>query len=176
MQKPTKWQAVKKRWRFFYMDNKLHRMLRVYRGRDEVIAWCYSERQRVVYSWSAVKRYGEPGVTSAEASSILNRAQATLKMRVHNGTVSRPEQTYRIPDGISPGRYIWRKSDVLKALDDFASTAKGRPAGADALAAYSNDLPSKQEVRAEMDFGMRLYSKGDDGKMVRIWEAEEGNF
>lgn len=166
--------VVKKRWKYFYVDDKLHRLLAMNRGRDEIIAWSYPDRERRIYSWSAVKRYGEPGLRTKEAAEILNRHNITLLKYLHLNWVPRPQRTYKIPDGTNPGIHIWRKSDILKALDHASNIHKGW-ARKDGFI-NAPHLPSRSEVHAEAEYNMKLYAKDSDGNLVRIWAAEGDDF
>ena len=42
------------------MNNKLHKVIRLSKARDELIAWCYTDKKRVLYSYVDVKKkYGK---------------------------------------------------------------------------------------------------------------------
>lgn len=163
-----------KRWKYFFMDDKLHRLLRLNRGRDEVLAWSYPDRSKVVYSWSAVKKYGEPGRLNREVSEILNRHHITLLKYLSRDWIPKPQQTYKIPDGTRPGIYVWSKRYIMRALEHASSIHKGW-ARKDGFI-HAPDLPSPEEVRAEADYKIRLYAKDQDGNFIRVWAAEESEF
>lgn len=165
---------VVKRWRYFFINDKLHKLIRLNRGRDEVLAWSYPDRCKVVYTWSVVKKYGEPGKRNKEVAEMLNRHHITLLKYLSKDWVPKPPQTYKIPDGEKPGIYIWSKRDIMRALDHAASINKGWKR-ADGFINAPN-LPTPSEVRAETDYNMRLYAQGKDGKLVRVWIAEESDF
>lgn len=149
-------------------------MLGLNRGRDEIIAWSYSDREKRIYSWSAVKRSGEPALSTKQAAEILNRHNITVLKYLMNEWIPRPQRTYRIPNGERPGPHKWRKSDILKALEYASNIHKGWERKDGFINAPH--LPSKDEVRSEVDYNLKLYAKNADGKLVRIWAAEGNDF
>jgi hypothetical protein len=40
---------------YFFLDGKIHKSLHISRARDEIVAWCYPEKRRVMYNYSLVK-------------------------------------------------------------------------------------------------------------------------
>lgn len=161
---------TKKRWKYFYLDGKLHRLYAFNRGRDEAIAWSYPDRKKVIYSWSAVKKFGYPGFRRNEVADILNRHKISISRYIFNGQIPIPQHTYKIPDGEDVGIYIWSRDDILKALDYMSGIHKGWPRNDGFINAPG--LPSRDEVRAETEHGLKLFTLTKDGRLVRVWEAE----
>lgn len=161
---------VKKRWKYFYLDGKLHQLYAFNRGKDEAIAWSYPDRKKVIYSWSSVKKYGYPGFKAREVANILNRHKVSLSRYMMKGQVPIPQCTYRIPDGQESGIYIWSKDDILKTLEYISTIHKGWPRNDGFINAP--DIPTREEVRAETEYELKLFTLTRDGKLVRVWDAE----
>lgn len=166
--------SAKKRWKYFYLDGKLHKLYAINRGKDEAIAWSYPDRKKMIYSWTAVKKYGHSGYRSWEVAQILNRHRLSINRYMMNGQIPIPQSTYRIPDGTETGIYIWSRDDILKALEYISTIHKGWPRNDGFINAPN--IPSRDEVRAETEYGLRLYTLNKEGKLVRVWDAEREEF
>jgi len=48
-----------KKLRYFFLNDKVHKVLRSSRSKDEIVAWCYPDHKRVMYSYSQVEKHME---------------------------------------------------------------------------------------------------------------------
>ncbi len=148
---------------YFFLDGKIHKSLHVSRARDEVTAWCYPERRRVMYSYSLVKKHMKRAYSLKEAAAILNKHKITVEEYILAGKIQAPTKIYPISNPVDPGwtKYMLNEEDILKIhqfiLDD----------------GYSSSTPSKTELLALLRHDTILYTKTTDGRFVPIWKAED---
>jgi hypothetical protein len=55
----SKRKGTRKKLLYFFLNNKIHKVIRLSRAKDELIAWCYPDKKRVLYSYSQVQKYKE---------------------------------------------------------------------------------------------------------------------
>lgn len=165
---------IRYRWRFFFYEGKLHMLYGLNRGKDVIRAWSYEDHEYKTYSWSVVKRLGEPGYRTHEVAKMLNRSPNTLSRYANSGHIKKPPKRYRVPDGTVEYGFIWSKDHIMETLE-FASDIYKSVMSRDKFI-HAEAVPSPDEVRMELDHGLRLYTMGDDGKLIRLWAAETGRF
>lgn len=68
-----------KKLRYFFLNDKIHKVLSASRSKDEIIAWCYPDKKRVLYPYSQVKKYMGQAYTLVQVASILNRHRVTIQ-------------------------------------------------------------------------------------------------
>ena len=68
-----------KNLRYFFLNDKVHKVLSSSRSKDELIAWCYIDKKRVMYSYSQVKKNMEKAYTIVEVSAMLNKHRVTIQ-------------------------------------------------------------------------------------------------
>lgn len=159
----TKRVRTTKRLLYFFLEGKIHKSLRISRAKDEIVAWCYPEKRRVMYNYSLVKKYMENAYTLKQAAKALNKHKITLEDYILEGKIQIPTKIYPISNPDSPGwsMYMLREEDILKIhqfiLDD----------------GYSSSTPSRAELLSLLRNDMILYTKTTDGRFVPIWKAED---
>lgn len=148
---------------YFFLEGKIHKSLHVSRARDEVTAWCYPERKRVMYNYSLVKKYMQRAYTLKEAAKVLNKHKITIEDYILAGKIQAPIKIYPIsnPDSTGWSKYMLTEEDILKIhqfiLDD----------------GYSSSTPSRTEILALFRNNIILYTKTTDGRFVPVWKAED---
>ena len=152
-----------KRLLYFFLDGKIHKSLHVSRARDEITAWCYPDRRRVMYNYSLVKKYMKKAYTLKETAKILNKHKITIEDYILDGKIQQPTKIYPIsnPDDAGWSMYMLDEDDILKIhqfiLDD----------------GYSSSTPSRTELLALLRHETILYTKTTDGRFVPVWKAED---
>ena len=151
---------VRKKLLYFFLNNKLHKVIRLSRARDELVAWCYMDKKRVLYSYVDVQKNMEKAYTIKEVGVLLNRHKVTIEEYILQGKISVPQKIYPIsnPDS-SWYKFMLSESDILK-LHEYILEA-----------GYTKNIPSKTEIRALLKNNMILYTKTVDG-FVPVWKAE----
>jgi hypothetical protein len=154
--------AISKVARYFFLNGKIHKVVRAARSRDELIAWCYPDRKRVMYSYSQVSKYLENAFTLTEVAEMLNKHKVTIEDYILEGKIKAPQKVYPIsnPDSTTWSKYMFKESDILD-LHQFILDA-----------GHSGDLPSKAELQALLKHNLILYTKTEEGKFVPVWKAE----
>ncbi len=157
------------RWRFFYYGDTLNKVLRVNRGDDEVIAWCFDDMKQKCYVWSDVQRRGYPAMSTREVASFFNRTPRTIEYWLQWGHMDKPKRSYDLNTG-NPGRYRWSRDDVMALFEVVRSIHYGHPNKSGEITHYK--VPNEREVRAAMMNNLFVYGKKKDGDFVPIWESE----
>jgi len=91
----TKRIRTPKRLLYFFLDGKIHKSLRISRARDEIVAWCYPERRRVMYNYSLVNKHMQKAYTLREAAKLLNRHKITVEDYILAGKIQQPTKIYQ---------------------------------------------------------------------------------
>jgi hypothetical protein len=154
--------GVQKRFLYFFLNGKIHKVLKSSRAKDELIAWCYPDKKRVLYSYNLVAKNMENDYTLVQAGKILNRHKVTLEEYILVGKVSTPQKVYPIGNPESTwSKYMLSESDIIQVHEFILE------------AGQTKDLPSKAELLALLKSNIILYTKTNEGKYVPVWKAEE---
>jgi len=154
--------SVRKRFLYFFLNDKIHKVLKAHRSKDELIAWCYPDRKRVLYSYAQVEKYMQNAYSMTQVSLILGKHKVTIEDYILEGKIKAPQKVYPIsnPDHKNWSKYMFSESDVLD-LHQFILDA-----------GHSKELPSKVELQALLKRNVILYTKTNEGKYVPVWKAE----
>lgn len=157
----TKRQRIRKKLQYFFLNGKIHKVLRHSRAKDEMVAWCYPDKKRVMYSYSQVKKNMENAYTTKETAEILNRHKVTIEEYILQGKIKQPQKVYPIskPDS-TWSKYMFSESDILD-IHQFILDA-----------GYIRELPSRNELQALLKHNLILYTKNSDGSFIPVWKAE----
>jgi hypothetical protein len=154
-------QRLRKKFVYFFLNGKVHKVLRLSRAKDEVIAWSYLDKKRVMYSYAQVDKHMERAYTVVEVGKILGRHRVTIEEYILQGKIKQPQKVYPISNPDSTwSKYMLSESDILD-IHQFIIDA-----------GHIRDLPSKLELQAILKHNLILYTKTDDGKFVPVWKAE----
>lgn len=152
---------VSKRFLYFFLNDKIHKVIRSNRSRDELIAWCYPDKKRVLYPYSQVKKYMQNAYSTAEVAKILDRHKVTVEEYILSGKIKMPQRIYPISNPESSwSKFMFSESDILD-LHQFILDS-----------GYSKDLPSRNELKALLKNNIILYTKTEEGSFVPVWKAE----
>ena len=154
-------QRLRKKFVYFFLNGKVHKVLRLSRAKDEVVAWSYVDKKRVMYSYAQVDKHMERAYTVVEAGKILGRHRVTIEEYILQGKIKQPQKVYPISNPESTwSKYMLSESDILD-IHQFIIDA-----------GHIRDLPSRAELQALLKHNLILYTKTDDGKFVPVWKAE----
>ena len=154
-------QGLRKKLFYFFLNGKIHKVLKASRAKDEIVAWCYPDKKRVMYSYSQVEKNMEKAYSIIEAGKILNRHRVTIEEYILQGKIKRPQKVYPISNPDSTwSRYMLSESDILD-IHQFIIDA-----------GHIRDLPSRSELQALLKHNLILYTKTVDGSFVPVWKAE----
>lgn len=153
--------ATPKKFLYFFIGGKVHKVLKRSRARDELIAWCYPDKKRVLYSYSQIEKGMEKAYSIKEAGVLLNRHKVTIENYILTGKIKEPQVVYPIGNPDSTwNKYMLSESDILD-IHQFILDA-----------GYLRDLPSRAELIALLKHNMILYTKSSEGNFIPVWKAE----
>jgi hypothetical protein len=148
--------------RYFFLNDKIHKVLKSSRSKDEIIAWCYPDKKRVMYSYSQVKKNMQTAYTVVEVAHMLNKHRVTIQEYILNDKVATPQKIYPIgqPDSENWSQYMFNQKNILDIHEHILDSG------------HSKEIPSKAELQALLKNNLVLYTKTEDGKFVPVWKAE----
>ena len=148
--------------RYFFLNDKIHKVLKSSRSKDEMVAWCYPDKKRVMYSYSQVKKNMETAYTVVEVASMLNKHRVTIQEYILNEKVATPQKIYPIgqPDSENWSQYMFNQKNILDIHQHILDSG------------HSKEIPSKAELQALLKNNFILYTKTEEGKFVPVWRAE----
>jgi hypothetical protein len=161
----------KQRVRYFFANAELHKILRLSRGEDLVIAWNYPQGKRVAYVWSSIQNDMQHAYSITNVSKILNRHPTILKNYIKSGAVRPVQKTYSIDERKAPGVYYMSEDDVREMHAFLLTVSRGRPRN-DGKPVISN-LPTKAELEAMLRHETVLYIKTEQGEFSPVWKQPE---
>ena len=147
---------------YFFLNDKIHKVLKSSRSKDELIAWCYPDKKRVMYSYSQVKKNMETAYTLVQVASILNKHRVTIQEYILQGKVATPQKIYPIgqSDSVQWSKYMFNYKNILDIHEHILDSG------------HSKEIPSKAELQALLKNNLILYTKTEEGKFVPVWKAE----
>jgi len=154
-------QRTRKKLQYFFLNGKIHKVIKSIRAKDEMIAWCYPDGKRVLYSYNLVERNMENAYPIKDVAKLLNRHKVTVEEYILAGKIKEPQKVYPISNPESKWfKFMMSESDILD-LHQFILDA-----------GYIRDLPSRTELQAILKHNLILYTKTNDGSFVPVWKAE----
>ena len=157
----TKRQRTRKRLQYFFLNGKVHKAIKYSRARDEMIAWCYPDGKKVLYSYNLVERNMENAYSVKDAGVLLNRHKVTIEEYILQGKIKSPQKVYPISNPDSKWfKFMFSESDILDIHQFILDQG------------YIRDLPSRTELQAILKHNLILYTKTNDGRLVPVWKAE----
>ena len=157
--------------RYFYLNSRLHKVLRRSRAEDLLIAWDYQSEKRVAYSLTDVNKNKQHAYPISQVVKIIGKHEDTIKMHLSKGNLQYPQQSYSLNGNKTPGKYFWSEDDIRKMHDFFKTVHRGRPR-IDGRITPGN-MPSRAEVEAIMRQDNILYVKNNDGDFIPVWKQPE---
>jgi len=154
-------QRLRKKLQYFFLNGKIHKTIKSSRAKDELIAWCYPDKKRVLYPYSQVEKNMENAYTVKDAGVLLNRHKVTIEEYILAGKIKRPQKVYPISNPESTWfKFMFSESDILD-IHQFIIDA-----------GHTRDLPSRNELRAILKHNLILYTKNNEGQFIPVWKAE----
>jgi hypothetical protein len=136
-------------------------VLKASRAKDEIIAWCYPDKKRVLYSYSQVNKHMENAYSMVQVGKILNKHKITIEDYILEGKIKEPQRIYPIGNPTSTwSKYMFSEADIFD-LHQFILDS-----------GYASEMPSKNELSAILKNNLILYTKTEEGKFVPVWKAE----
>lgn len=150
-----------KRFSYFFLNNKIHKVLNYSRAKDELIAWCYPDKKRVLYSYSQVIKNMENAYSTKQVAQVLNKHKITIEDYILEGKIKYPQKVYPIGNPESDWyKFMYSESDIMDIHQFILESG------------YSKNMPSKTELRALLKHNTILYTKTTEGNFVPVWKAD----
>ena len=150
----------RKKFSYFFLNNKIHKVLSSSWAKDELIAWSYPDKKRVLYSYSQVVKNMENAYSTKQVSQVLNKHKVTIEDYILEGKIKIPQKVYPIGKPDSKWyKFMYSESDIMD-IHEFILEA-----------GYSKNVPSKAELRALLKHSFILYTKTETG-FIPVWKAE----
>jgi hypothetical protein len=154
-------QSTRKKLQYFFLNGKVHKVIKSARARDEMIAWCYPDKKRMLYPYSLVEKNMENAYSIKDAGKLLNRHKVTIEEYILAGKIKEPQKVYPLSNPDSTWfKFMLSESDIMDIHQFILDQG------------YLRDLPSKAELKALLKHNMILYTKTVDGSFVPVWKAE----
>lgn len=153
--------GTRKKFLYFFLNNKLHKVIRSSKAKDELIAWCYPDKKRVMYAYSQVEKHKENAYSVKQVSVLLNKHKVTVEEYILDGKIKTPQRIYPIGNPDSTwSKFMFSESDILD-LHQYILDA-----------GYTKNMPSKAELLALLKHNIILYTKSSEGNFIPVWKAE----
>ena len=154
-------QRSRKKLQYFFINGKIHKVIKSTRAKDELIAWCYPDKKRMLYSYHLIEKNMENAYSVKDAAALLNRHKVTVEEYILAGKIKEPQKVYPISNPDSTWfKFMLSESDILDIHQFILDQG------------YLRDLPSRTELKALLKHNMILYTKTVDGSFVPVWKAE----
>lgn len=147
--------------RYFFLNEKLHKTISLSRAKDQVIAWSYSDKKRMLYPYSEVDKNMGSAYSIAQVASMLNKHRVTIQDYILEGKIKTPQKVYPIGTDSEDSwyKYMFSDKDILDLHLYILESG------------HSKNVPSKTELLALLKHSFILYTKTNDG-FVPVWKAE----
>ena len=156
--------------RYFFWDGRLHKVIRINRPANLVDAWCYADHKRVTILYSDYRTKAKPAITTGKACQIMRLTRRTFLKILTEGHIHPPERSYPFDKQDKELGYSFWSEENLMELHDYLMTVHiGRPRK-DGLITPSQRIPTKAEIRAQINGEQTLYIKSEDGAFVPLFE------
>jgi hypothetical protein len=156
---------------YFYINEQVHRRLRINRGQDIVVTWNYPEGKKITYNYTDTLRRFKPCFGTQAVAKMVMRKRLVIDIALRDGMIERPQRTYSLDESRKPLFYMWSEKDILDLLAYLSTVHRGRPRKDGQITpAY---LPTPREVKAMINGeGETLWVKQGDN-FVPTWRAKE---
>ena len=147
--------------RYFFLNNKIHKVLSHSRSKDQMIAWCYPDKKRLMYSYSQVLKTMENAYSTKQVAQMLGKHKITIEDYILDGKIKYPQKVYPIGNPDSTWyKFMYSESDIMDIHEFILESG------------YSKNMPSRNEMRALLKHNTILYTKTNEGNFVPVWKAE----
>ena len=89
-------QRSRKKLQYFFINGKIHKVIKSTRAKDELIAWCYPDKKRMLYSYHLIEKNMENAYSVKDAAALLNRHKVTVEEYILAGKIKEPQKVYPI--------------------------------------------------------------------------------
>lgn len=160
-----------KRLNHFFLNDKLHKKLRILRAADSIETWCYPDSRRVTYTYTDVKKHMQPAYSTKQVAEMLGKNPETIMNALRAGGIEEPAVAYTLTTRKHKYGYRWNEEHIMALHKYLLSIHRGRPRKDGKVTPQK--LPTARELRAMIRQETVLYVKQADGSFVPTWQAED---
>lgn len=158
--------------RYFFLNGQHHKVIRISRAEDILIAWNYVEKKRCSYILSVAKRSMMRAFTIKEVSSIFQRDRLVIHGYINQGKIRRPAVADPVSDSSTrPGKYLFSEDDMRDLHSYLLTVHRGRPRNDGQIT--QSRVMSRAELEAMMKEDTILYTKNSEGEFVPVWKQPD---
>lgn len=158
--------------KFFFINKRLHRILKINRPANLVEAWCYADACKVTILYTEYKTKGEKAVSITEAAKLMNTSKDTIKRAIYSESVHRPQQAYPIgnmnKNSLRAKSYYLSLENLLEIWEYQMTVHQGRPRY-DGEIMPNQRLPTRAELIARFSDEVVLFSRSDAEHYVPLY-------
>lgn len=167
----SKRRNIRKKPRYFFINQELHKVLRINRPEDLVYAWNFPQGKRVAYVWSVTQKSMQRAFSVTEVADFLGRNPYVIKQYILDGEIKNIQKTYSMDERKAPGKYFFSEDDIRMLYDYLTTKNLGRPRKDGMLVQYP--LPSRSELEAMIRQDAIIYVKDKAGEFTPVWKQPE---
>lgn len=159
--------------RYFFLDQRLYKVLKQLRASDLLVAKDFEENKIVHFILSDAKRRMKPAYDTKEVARLLNRSRVAIQNHVRSGSINEPIKIMhkgRNAYGHPFSTMKWSEEDIL-ALHEHLLSAGGGPNRKDGTLYEAPRLPTRKELLALLRQQPMFYMQTADGEFVPVWSA-----
>jgi len=82
--------------RYFFLNGNIHKTISLSRAKDQVIAWSYIDKKRMLYPYSEVDKNMGGAYSVAQVAAMLNKHRVTIQDYIIEGKIKSPQKIYPI--------------------------------------------------------------------------------
>ncbi len=149
---------------FFFLNSTLYQKISQDKAKNVLRAFDCMKERTVVLPYSEVDRRAQRAFRKTEMKDLINRGQRSLEYAVKRGDI--PEPVPVISSDGTVRDVLWSEDHVWEIWEYYTENTKRRKDGS-----LVWELPSRQELRAQMRSGRLLYVK-EGGEYIPVWKAD----
>lgn len=154
----------------FFLNDKLHKKLRITRVEDKIETWCYPDERRVAYTYSDTRKNMEHAYSTKQVGEMIGRHVETIIRAVRDGAVE-PAIMYTLTQKKHTHAWRWNERRIMELHEYFRNVHRGRPRLDGKITPQK--MPTARELRAMIRQEQVLYVRMDDGTFRPTWQAED---
>lgn len=153
---------------FFYLGDKLYKVLLINRPRDLVYTYCFTDSAEKSLVWSHTKKKLQRALTSTEVGRLVNRTTDTVNNAIIFGHIPPPQKSFKF--GGNPNRWIyrWSHKDIFNLHEYLLTVGNGRPRFDGIVVPWK--MPTRAELTAMLKDDVVLYVKTKGGEYAPVWK------
>lgn len=159
--------------KYFFLDQKLYKMLRQHRASDLLVAWDFEGDTIVHFILSDAKRKMKNAYDTKEVARLLNRSRFMIQQYVAKGAINPPMrimESGKTVHGKPFNTMKWSEEDIVALHEYLLTNGGGRPRKDGTLYPGAR-LPTRQELLALLRHQPMFYMKTASGEFVPVWSA-----